>query len=112
MREAPAWTGASRFRAQGVSALKRSPRRAGNCLDVPIIDRDTRWEPRRRPLTELEQEVHDLAERVDALLEAVSRMARQHYRSPLLPENSLSAAVHDAHRRQMTLTARSDIRRP
>ena len=66
---------------------------------MPILDRDTRREPTRRRLTELESEVHDLAERVDALLEAVSRMARQHYRSPQLPENSLNALLHEARRR-------------
>ena len=66
---------------------------------MPITARETKREPARRRLTELEHEVHDLAERVDSLLEAVARMARQHYRSPLLPENSLSSAVRDARRR-------------
>jgi len=65
---------------------------------VPILDRDTRKEPTRRRLTELESEVHDLAGRVDALLEAVSRMARQHYRSPHLPENILTTQLQDARR--------------
>jgi hypothetical protein len=66
---------------------------------VPILERDIRREPTRRRLTELESEVHDLAARVDALLDAVARMARQHYRSPQLPENSLSSALHSARRR-------------
>lgn len=66
---------------------------------MPIIDRESRREPTRRRLTELETEVQDLADRVDALLEAVGRMARDHYRSPLLPENRLSSALHDARRR-------------
>jgi hypothetical protein len=66
---------------------------------VPIIDRESRRDVTRRRLTEVEHEVHDLAGRVDALLEAVALMARQHYRSPQLPENSLSAALHDARRR-------------
>jgi hypothetical protein len=47
----------------------------------------------------LEAEVQDLAGRVDALLEAVARIARQHYRSPHLPENTLTAALRDARRR-------------
>lgn len=66
---------------------------------VPILERDLRREPTRRRLSELEAEVQDLAQRVDALLEAVARMARQHYRSPHLPENTLTAAVRDARRR-------------
>jgi ElaB/YqjD/DUF883 family membrane-anchored ribosome-binding protein len=65
---------------------------------VPILERDIRREPTRRRLTELEAEVQDLAERVEALLEAVARMARQHYRSPHLPENSLTASLRDARR--------------
>ena len=65
---------------------------------MPILDRDTRKEPTRRRLTELEAEVHDLAARVDALLEAVGRMARQHYRSPHLPENILTTQLHEARR--------------
>jgi hypothetical protein len=66
---------------------------------VPILERDTRREPTRRRITELEREVEQLNHRVDALLEAVSRMARQHYRYPLLPENALSSFLHDARRR-------------
>jgi hypothetical protein len=67
--------------------------------DVPIIDRETRREPTRRRLTELEGEVHELSARVDALLEAITRLARQHYCSPLLPENTLRSALYDARRR-------------
>jgi hypothetical protein len=66
---------------------------------VPIIDRESHRDTTRRRLTELEGEVHDLAARIDALLVAVGRMANQHYRSPLLPENTLSSALHDARRR-------------
>jgi hypothetical protein len=66
---------------------------------VPVIDRDARREPTRRRIAELEREVGELNDRVEALLEAVSRMARQHYRYPLLPQNSLSSALHDARRR-------------
>ena len=66
---------------------------------MPIIDRESRRDATRRRLTELEDEVHDLANRVDALLAAVARMARQHYRSPLLPENTISTALHEARRR-------------
>ncbi|MGH2979575.1 MAG: hypothetical protein ACRDLQ_08050 [Solirubrobacterales bacterium] len=66
---------------------------------MPIIDRETTRELTRRRPTDLEHEVQHLNERVDALLEAVSRMARQHYRYPLLPQNSLSSALHDARRR-------------
>ena len=47
----------------------------------------------------LEDEMEQLTARVDALVEAVSRMARQHYRYPLMPENSLSSALHDARHR-------------
>jgi len=53
----------------------------------------------RRRVRQLEDEVEQLTARVDALVEAVSRMARQHYRYPLMPENSLSSALHDARRR-------------
>jgi hypothetical protein len=67
--------------------------------NVSILEREIKREPTRRRLTELESEVHELAGRIDALLEAVARMARQHYRSPHLPENTLSAALHDARRR-------------
>lgn len=66
---------------------------------MPIIDRELKREPTRRRLTELETEVEVLAGRVDALLDAISRMASQHYRSPLLPENSLTSALHHARRR-------------
>ena len=66
---------------------------------MPIIDRESRRDATRRRLTELEDEVHELAGRVDALLEAVAHMARQHYRSPLLPENSLNNYLHQARRR-------------
>jgi len=52
-----------------------------------------------RRVGQLEDEVEQLTARVDALVEAVSRMARQHYRYPLMPENSLSSALHDARRR-------------
>ena len=67
--------------------------------NVPIIDRESRRDTTRRRLTEVENEVHELAGRVDALLEAVALMARQHYRSPLLPENSLNSYLRDARRR-------------
>jgi hypothetical protein len=73
-------------------------RQAAGNSQVPILDRDIRKEPTRRRLTELESEIHDLAGRVDALLEAVSRMARQHYRSPHLPENILTTQLHEARR--------------
>jgi hypothetical protein len=53
----------------------------------------------RRRVRQLEEEVEQLTARVDALVEAVSRMARLHHRSPLMPENSLSSALHDARRR-------------
>ena len=66
---------------------------------MPILARDIRRPPAQSRLTELEAEVQALAERVDALLEAVTRMARQHYRFPLLPQNTLSSALHDARRR-------------
>ena len=65
---------------------------------MPIIDREPRRDATRRRLTEVENEVHDLAERVDALLAAVAHMARQHYRSPLLPENSLNSHLSNARR--------------
>jgi hypothetical protein len=64
---------------------------------VPIIDRENVTV--RRRARRLEVEVEELNQRIDALLEAVSRMARQHYRYPLLPENSLSSSLHDARRR-------------
>ena len=67
--------------------------------NVPIIDRESRRDLTRRRLTEVENEVHELAARVDALLEAVAHMARQHYRSPLLPENTLNSYLHEARRR-------------
>lgn len=67
--------------------------------NVPIIDRESRRDVTRRRLTEVENEVQELAGRVDALLEAVALMARQHYRSPLLPENSLNSHLRDARRR-------------
>jgi hypothetical protein len=66
---------------------------------MPIIDRESRRDTGRRRIVQLEAEVETLSERVDALLEAVNRMARQHYRHPLLPENSLSSALHHARRR-------------
>jgi hypothetical protein len=66
---------------------------------VPIIEQHTGREPTGSRIADLEQEVEQLNRRVDALLEAVSRMARQHYRYPLLPENTLSSALHDARRR-------------
>jgi len=66
---------------------------------MPILERDTRREPTRRRVADLEREVEQLNHRVEALLEAVSRMARQHYRYPLLPQNALSASLHDARRR-------------
>ena len=53
----------------------------------------------RRRVRQLEDEVALLTARVDALVEAVGRMARLHYRYPLAPENSLSSALHDARRR-------------
>ena len=53
----------------------------------------------RRRARQLEDEVEQLTARLDALVEAVSRMAPLHYRSPLMPENSLSSALHDARRR-------------
>ena len=53
----------------------------------------------RRRARQLEDEVEQLTARVDALVEAVRRMAPLHYRSPLMPENSLSSALHDARRR-------------
>ena len=53
----------------------------------------------RRRVRQLEDEVAQLTARVDALVEAVSRMARLHYRYPLMPENSLSSALHHARRR-------------
>ena len=53
----------------------------------------------RGRVRQLEEEVAQLTARVDALVEAVSRMARLHYRYPLMPENSLSSALHDARRR-------------
>ena len=53
----------------------------------------------RRRVRQLEDEVAQLTARVDALVEAVGRMAQQHYRYPLMPENSLSSALHDARRR-------------
>jgi hypothetical protein len=64
---------------------------------VPLMDRENVIVGRRA--RRLEGEVEELNARIDALLEAVSRMARQHYRYPLLPENSLSSALHDARRR-------------
>jgi len=67
--------------------------------NVPIIDRESRRDLTRRRLTEVENEVHELAARVDALLEAVAHMARQHYRSPLLPENALHNHLREARRR-------------
>ena len=53
----------------------------------------------RRGVRELEDEVEQLTARLDALVQAVSRMARLHYRYPLMPENSLSSALHVARRR-------------
>ena len=64
-----------------------------------IIDRDPLRTPTRRRLTEVENEVQALADRVDALLDAVSRIARQQYRSPHLPENVLTSALRGARRR-------------
>jgi hypothetical protein len=66
-------------------------------VHVPIIDRENIIV--RRRARRLEEEVEELNQRLDALVEAVNRMARQHYRYPLLPENSLSSALHDARRR-------------
>ena len=53
----------------------------------------------RRRARQLEDEVEQLTARVDALVEAVMRMAPLHYRSPLMSENSLSSALHDGRRR-------------
>ena len=53
----------------------------------------------RRRVRQLEDEVEQLTARVDALVEAVGRMAQLHYRYPLMPENLLSSALHDARRR-------------
>ena len=66
---------------------------------MPILERDIRREPTRRRVADLEREVEQLNHRVEALLEAVSRMAHQHYRYPLLPQNALSSSLHDARRR-------------
>jgi hypothetical protein len=84
-----------------------SKQRPKEVVDVPMTDRTPlrdgpvarRRIRRKEDVERLEQEVLGLNERLDALLEAVNRMARQHYRSPLLPENSLSSALHDARRR-------------
>ena len=66
---------------------------------MQIIDRDNRREHSRRRIAELEAELRELNDRIDALVDAVARMARQHYRPRMLPENSISSALHDARRR-------------
>jgi hypothetical protein len=66
---------------------------------MQIIDRENRRDHARRRIADLEAEVTELNGRIDALVEAVARMARQHYRPPMLPENSISSALHDARRR-------------
>jgi hypothetical protein len=70
-------------------------------MQPPVIRADPELhEPvSRSDLYDLRAELADLHARVDALVEAVHTMAREHYRPPYLPEGRLSTAIFGARRR-------------